>query len=59
MSGDALIAQETTTLPGITGLWQVEGKNRVTFKEMIRKDIAYEQKRSLKMDLNIVSLLSG
>jgi len=42
------------TLPGITGLWQVEGKNRVTFKEMIRKDIAYEQKRSFKMDLNIV-----
>ena len=41
------------TLPGITGLWQVEGKNRVTFKEMIRKDIDYEQKRSLKMDLYI------
>jgi len=40
-------------LPGITGLWQVEGKNRVTFKEMIRKDIDYEQKRSLKMDLYI------
>lgn len=42
------------TLPGITGLWQVEGKNRMTFREMIRKDIAYEQARSLKMDLNIL-----
>lgn len=42
------------TLPGITGLWQVEGKNKMTFQEMIRKDIAYEQKRSLKMDLAIL-----
>ncbi|MCD6295770.1 MAG: sugar transferase [Deltaproteobacteria bacterium] len=42
------------TLPGITGLWQVGGKNRVTFQEMIRKDIAYEQKRSFKMGLNIL-----
>lgn len=42
------------TLPGITGLWQVEGKNKLAFQEMIRKDIAYEQKRSLKMDLAIL-----
>ena len=42
------------TLPGITGLWQVEGKNKITFREMIRKDIAYEQKRSLKMDFYLV-----
>jgi lipopolysaccharide/colanic/teichoic acid biosynthesis glycosyltransferase len=28
-------------VPGMTGLWQVSGKNRLTFKEMIRLDIQY------------------
>ncbi len=41
-------------LPGITGLWQVEGKDHVTFKEMIRADILYEQRRSLWMDIRIL-----
>jgi len=42
------------TAPGITGLWQVSGKNRLNFKEMIRRDITYEQKRSLELDLKIL-----
>lgn len=42
------------TPPGITGLWQVSGKNRLTFDEMIRLDITYEQKRSLGLDLKII-----
>jgi lipopolysaccharide/colanic/teichoic acid biosynthesis glycosyltransferase len=29
------------TMPGLTGLWQVSGKNRLTFDEMIRLDIRY------------------
>ena len=29
------------TLPGLTGLWQVSGKNRTTFNEMIDFDIQY------------------
>jgi len=29
------------TVPGLTGLWQVSGKNRLTFNEMIRLDIRY------------------
>jgi lipopolysaccharide/colanic/teichoic acid biosynthesis glycosyltransferase len=35
-------------LPGMTGLWQVSGKNRLTFKEMIRTPFAIlnEYKRS-------------
>lgn len=32
--------------PGLTGLWQVSGKNRTTFEEMMRLDIRYGQKRS-------------
>jgi lipopolysaccharide/colanic/teichoic acid biosynthesis glycosyltransferase len=42
------------SLPGMTGLWQVSGKNRTTFKEMIRFDIKYEQNRSLWFDLWIL-----
>lgn len=41
-------------LPGITGLWQVNGKNRTTFKEMIRLDIAYTRQQSLWLDARIV-----
>ena len=43
-----------STLPGMTGLWQVNGKNRLSFKEMIRLDITYEQNRSLWLDLRIL-----
>lgn len=39
---------------GITGLWQVSGKNRLTFKEMIRLDIGYAKRMSLWLDLWIL-----
>jgi lipopolysaccharide/colanic/teichoic acid biosynthesis glycosyltransferase len=42
------------TLPGLTGLWQVSGKNRTTFDEMIRLDIHYAQHKSLWLDLKII-----
>jgi lipopolysaccharide/colanic/teichoic acid biosynthesis glycosyltransferase len=42
------------TLPGLTGLWQVSGKNRTTFKEMIALDIRYVRMRSLGLDLKIM-----
>lgn len=41
-------------VPGLTGLWQVNGKNRTTFKEMIRMDIEYAQQRSFWLDLKII-----
>ncbi len=41
-------------LPGLTGLWQVNGKNRTTFNEMMRFDIFYAKNRSLWMDLKIL-----
>jgi lipopolysaccharide/colanic/teichoic acid biosynthesis glycosyltransferase len=41
-------------LPGLTGLWQVKGKNRTTFNEMVRLDINYVEKRSFWLDLNIL-----
>jgi lipopolysaccharide/colanic/teichoic acid biosynthesis glycosyltransferase len=42
------------TLPGLTGLWQVSGKNQTTFNEMINLDIAYVRKKSLWLDIKII-----
>ena len=44
------------TLPGLTGLWQISGKNRTTFEEMIDLDIHYAAKKSLFLDLKIIAL---
>jgi lipopolysaccharide/colanic/teichoic acid biosynthesis glycosyltransferase len=41
-------------LPGITGLWQVSGKNRTTFTTMMRLDAAYVRRRSFWLDLWIL-----
>jgi lipopolysaccharide/colanic/teichoic acid biosynthesis glycosyltransferase len=43
-------------VPGLTGLWQVSGKNRTTFDEMIRLDIRYCETRSLGQDIRIIAL---
>ena len=41
---------------GLTGLWQVSGKNRTTFEEMIRLDRQYAESRSLWLDLKIIAM---
>ena len=43
------------TLPGLTGLWQVNGKNKTTFKEMINFDVTYARNKSLWLDLKIIA----
>lgn len=43
------------TLPGITGLWQVSGKNKTTFTEMMHLDIAYTRQKSLWLDIKILA----
>lgn len=43
------------SVPGLTGLWQVSGKNRTTFKEMIRFDIAYSRTISPWLDIKIMA----
>jgi len=42
------------TLPGLTGLWQVKGKNRMTFEQMIDLDLEYVRKKSVFLDLWII-----
>ena len=40
--------------PGITGLWQVHGRSRTTFDEMVRLDLQYISAQSLWLDLKII-----
>jgi len=50
--------------PGITGEWQVNGRSRTTFDEMVRMDLHYIRNQSLWLDLKILfktpfAVLSG
>jgi lipopolysaccharide/colanic/teichoic acid biosynthesis glycosyltransferase len=40
--------------PGLTGLWQVSGRNERTYDEMVRFDIQYAEDASLLLDLRIL-----
>jgi len=41
-------------IPGITGLWQVNGKNKISFEEMVKLDIHYLENWSLWLDIKII-----
>jgi lipopolysaccharide/colanic/teichoic acid biosynthesis glycosyltransferase len=41
-------------MPGLTGLWQVSGKNRTTFNQMINLDIEYSEQSNLWLDVKII-----
>lgn len=40
--------------PGITGLWQVEGRSRVKFDDMVRMDLRYAKSWSIWLDIKIL-----
>lgn len=40
--------------PGITGLWQVEGRSRTRFDDMVRLDLQYARDWSIWLDLRIL-----
>ena len=42
--------------PGLTGIWQVYGRSRVTFQSMVEMDIEYLQQQSLWKDLKLIVL---
>jgi exopolysaccharide biosynthesis polyprenyl glycosylphosphotransferase len=41
-------------LPGITGLWQVSGRNQISFDEMVKLDVKYLEDWSLTTDIGIL-----
>jgi lipopolysaccharide/colanic/teichoic acid biosynthesis glycosyltransferase len=48
--------QRFRALPGLTGLWQVSGKNKTTFNQMINLDIRYANEWSPWLDIKIMFL---
>jgi len=42
-------------VPGMTGLWQVSGKNRLSFREMVALDIRYAKEMTLLSDVGILA----
>jgi lipopolysaccharide/colanic/teichoic acid biosynthesis glycosyltransferase len=46
--------QRLRALPGLTGLWQVSGKNKTTFSEMINLDIQYANNWTIGLDFKIM-----
>jgi lipopolysaccharide/colanic/teichoic acid biosynthesis glycosyltransferase len=40
--------------PGITGLWQICGRSKTSFDEMVRLDLRYAREWSLWLDLKIL-----
>lgn len=45
-----------STVPGMTGLWQVSGKNLLTFREMVALDIRYARELTPLLDMKILIL---
>ncbi|MHA5180928.1 sugar transferase [Oenococcus oeni] len=45
--------QRLLVKPGISGLWQISGRSNLDFADMIKLDLQYIEKRSIKMDLKI------
>jgi lipopolysaccharide/colanic/teichoic acid biosynthesis glycosyltransferase len=41
--------------PGLTGLWQVSGRNERSYEEMVSLDIEYAEHRSFSGDLAIIA----
>jgi lipopolysaccharide/colanic/teichoic acid biosynthesis glycosyltransferase len=52
-------SQRLEAIPGITGLWQVGGRNQMTFDERNRLDATYIRNMSIRQDLKIMLLTIG
>lgn len=46
--------QRLLVTPGCTGLWQVSGRNSLSFRQMVELDLQYIQKRSIGLDLKLI-----
>ena len=56
IAGEDFLQHRHSVRPGITGLWQVSGRNNVSYEERIEFDRLYLADRSLRMDLKILLL---
>jgi lipopolysaccharide/colanic/teichoic acid biosynthesis glycosyltransferase len=42
------------SIPGITCVWQVSGRNQIQFEDQVKLDVEYIHKRSLKEDIKLL-----
>lgn len=54
LSGRPEAAEILSLRPGITGLWQVNGRSERTFEERLRFDLLYAKRHGLELDLRII-----
>lgn len=47
--------QRLEAKPGLTGFWQVHGRARTTFDDMVRMDLRYLKRRSLLLDVKLIA----
>lgn len=47
--------ERLAALPGLTGLWQIEGRGQVSFEEMVGMDVAYVRQQSLWLNIKILA----
>lgn len=47
--------ERLTVLPGITGLWQVEGRGATTFDDMVQLDIEYIERCNIWLDIYLIA----
>ena len=45
--------------PGLTGLWQVSGRNNLSYKKRVELDLFYARNRNFLLDLEIIILTLG
>lgn len=51
--------QRLAVTPGVTGLWQVQGRGQVSFETMLAMDVEYIRKQSFGLDIKILFLTVG
>jgi lipopolysaccharide/colanic/teichoic acid biosynthesis glycosyltransferase len=45
--------------PGLTGLWQVSGRNNISYDNRVQLDLAYVRHRTVWLDIRILILTIG
>ncbi|WP_020619926.1 sugar transferase [Paenibacillus daejeonensis] len=51
--------QRLLVTPGCTGLWQISGRNQLSFQEMVELDLRYIRQRSIRFDLTVIVKTAG
>jgi lipopolysaccharide/colanic/teichoic acid biosynthesis glycosyltransferase len=49
------VSEVLSVRPGLTGLWQVSGRNDVSYAQRVQLDVAYVRERSVPLDVSIIA----